>query len=493
MQSERLAEHDVHYQKNLSQRKVSDKAKRTPGRKKQLKTKSLKISQCMIVKNEENNIRQALSWGKEIMWEQIVVDTGSADRTVQIAEELGAKVCHYVWTDDFAAAKNFAIGQAKGDWIALLDADEYMTPEDARKIQEVLIELEEREFDGLSTNLQNLNDEGEAFSFGTQVRFFRNDPDIRYRRRIHEQLETVSGRKLRIGDATQELSIFHTGYQKKAMEGKEKKGRNRRLILAELDENPNDYEMMGYMGDDCLADGESEEATTWYRRSIQHMPSMLEPDDQRSAMTFTEFLHLLTEKEALLGDGLRMDEILGTYQRAIQLLPEEADFDYILGRFFAMKNDMTRAIRHLEMALSKLDRYGCYNKAMLLSGNVFDAYEILVRCYYETGEKQKCISYAVNYLNYNRYGVEVLFWLLKALLPDEGGKEKGTMENGAAGENGEREKREVLEALSRLYDVTALKDKVILVKTAEKAVGKDFSEFLLNQLFSQEERRRLGY
>ena len=91
-------------------------------------------------------------------------------------------------------------------------------------------------------------------------------------------------------------------------------------------------------------------------------------------------------------------------------------------------------------------------------------------------------------------GTEIVpIQFLKALLPDEGGKEKGTMENGAAGENGEREKREVLEALSRLYDVTALKDKVILVKTAEKAVGKDFSEFLLNQLFSQEERRRLGY
>lgn len=487
MQSERLAAHNVQYQKNRYQRNLFDKAKRAPGRKKHLKTKSLKISQCMIVKNEENNIRQALSWGKEIMWEQIVVDTGSADRTVQIAEELGARVCHYVWTDDFAAAKNFAIGQAKGDWIALLDADEYMTPEDAKKVQDVLVELEERAFDGLSTNLQNLNDEGEVFSFGTQVRFFRNDPDIRYRRRIHEQLETVSGRKLRIGDASQELSIFHTGYQKKAIEGKEKNGRNRKLILAELEENPDDYEMMGYMGDDCLAEGENEAAETWYRRSIQHMPSMLEPDDQRSAMTFTEFLRLLTEKEALLGDGLLMNEIFGTYQKATHLLPEEADFDYILGRFFAMKKDMTRAVMHLELALGKLDRYGSYNKAMLLSGNVFDAYEVLVRCYYETGEKQKCISYAINYLKYNRYGVEVLFWLLRVLLPD------GAKETGVAGENGERQKKEVLEALSRLYDFSALKDKLVLVKTAEKAVGKDFSSFLLNQLFSQEERTRLGF
>ena len=69
----------------------------------------------MIVKNEEKNIRRALSWGKDIMCEQIVVDTGSSDRTVEIAREMGAKIFFFPWINDFAAAKNFAIDQAKGD------------------------------------------------------------------------------------------------------------------------------------------------------------------------------------------------------------------------------------------------------------------------------------------------------------------------------------------------------------------------------------------
>ena len=75
----------------------------------------VRLSQCMIVKNEEKNIRQALSWAKEIAFEQIVVDTGSTDRTAKIAEELGASVYHFRWIDDFAAAKNYAISQAKGE------------------------------------------------------------------------------------------------------------------------------------------------------------------------------------------------------------------------------------------------------------------------------------------------------------------------------------------------------------------------------------------
>ena len=92
----------------------------------------IKLSQCMIVKNEEKNIRQALSWAKGIAFEQIVVDTGSTDKTVEIAEEMGAKVYHFTWIDDFSAAKNFAIEQATGDWIAFLDADGYFKSEDVK-------------------------------------------------------------------------------------------------------------------------------------------------------------------------------------------------------------------------------------------------------------------------------------------------------------------------------------------------------------------------
>ena len=87
--------------------------------------RQIRISQCLIVKNEESNIERALSWGKDMMWEQIVVDTGSSDRTVELAGKAGAKVFSFPWTDDFAAAKNYALEQAEGEWIAFLDAEEY--------------------------------------------------------------------------------------------------------------------------------------------------------------------------------------------------------------------------------------------------------------------------------------------------------------------------------------------------------------------------------
>ena len=343
--------------------------------------KHIRISQCMIVKNEEKNIERALSWGRDIMWEQIVVDTGSKDRTAELAERLGAKVFFFPWQEDFAAAKNYAIEKAEGDWIAFLDADEYMAADDAKRFRRLLEELEPKAYDGISTGWQQIDGKGNIFASGTQIRFFRNLPDIRYRRRIHEQLISTAGRALKVGDVVASFSIFHTGYQGEDSVETVRSDRNRRLILKELQENPKDREMMGYMGDECFCSGKRKEAEQWYRRSVEGMPPEVEENDQRSAVTYTRLLMILTEKE-----GAEWEDAGKVYDKAVSHLPREADFDYIAGRFFASAGQAGKAVSHLEQALEKLNTYGCSNRALILAGNLLDAYELLIRCCYETGE-----------------------------------------------------------------------------------------------------------
>lgn len=433
--------------------------------------KHIRISQCMIVKNEEKNIERALSWGRDVMWEQIVVDTGSTDRTAELAESMGAKVYTFPWIHDFSAAKNYAIEQARGEWIAFLDADEYMVPEDARKLFEVLDNPDSHRFDGISTGWQQLDAEGNIFASGTQIRFFRNKPDIRYRRRIHEQLESTQGRELLIGDAVASLSIFHTGYQGEAYARKNQGGRNRKLILEELRDNPKDYEMMGYMGDECLEEGDRAGAEQWYRRSAENMPDKLPETDQRSAVTYTRLLRILTEKEEASWDDVKI-----VYDRAVTHFPKEADFDYVAGRFFATAGKAGKACTHLETALRKLNDFGCSNRALLLAANLLDAYDLLVRCCYETGESQKCVSYAAACLKYDKYRMSVLSRLLLLLAP-EGGK----------GEDYHR----VLEFFEGIYDLSSLKDRVFLVKTSQRAGCISFAEYMVRQLFSPQERGAL--
>lgn len=427
----------------------------------------------MIVKNEEKNIEKALSWGKAIMWERIVVDTGSTDNTVELATKLGAKVVHFQWINDFAAAKNYAIDQAKGDWIAFLDADEYMDPSDAKKLEAVLQRLTNDSFDAVSTGWQQINDKGEIFLSGTQIRFFRNRPDIRYRRRIHEQLESLTGKSLRIGDVSKELSIFHTGYQQRELDEKKKNERNRILIQKELEADPENYEMMGYMGDECLGDKEYDEAKLWYGRAIEAMPSKLESYDQRSALTFTRMLTLLFKEE---GDS--WEQAKPVYEKATSLLPGEADFDYLTGRYFAGQEKAEEAAWYLEKALEKLNTYGCYNRALFLGANVSEAYELLTKCCFELGESEKCLNYGVAYLKFNRYEMGVLSRVLRILLPD--------------GDQGLSDCKAVMGFLSKLYEFGNLKDRLFVVKAAERSGCQGLAEYGWSSLFTIEERQRMG-
>ncbi len=83
-----------------------------------------KLSVCLITKNEEANLARCLESLRGLWDELIVVDTGSTDRTVEIAHSFGARLFHFTWQDDFSLARNFCISQATGDWILSIDADE---------------------------------------------------------------------------------------------------------------------------------------------------------------------------------------------------------------------------------------------------------------------------------------------------------------------------------------------------------------------------------
>ncbi|HYF75279.1 MAG TPA: glycosyltransferase family 2 protein, partial [Candidatus Nitrosocosmicus sp.] len=84
------------------------------------------VSLCMIVKNEEKFLENCLKSVKDFVDEMIVVDTGSADRTVEIAKSHNARVFYFEWINDFAAARNYALDQATGEYVLVMDADEYL-------------------------------------------------------------------------------------------------------------------------------------------------------------------------------------------------------------------------------------------------------------------------------------------------------------------------------------------------------------------------------
>jgi glycosyltransferase involved in cell wall biosynthesis len=162
------------------------------------------LSLCMIVRNEESVLKPCLASVKSYVDEIIIVDTGSTDQTVAIAQEFGARVFHHTWSGDFSAARNHSIAQAQGDWILVLDADEQLAPRDAQRIPQLIKNskvygyyLIQRTYlwDGnYVISIPNPRD----YEVGTEytncvqvpvIRLFRNDARIHYYGRVHELVE----------------------------------------------------------------------------------------------------------------------------------------------------------------------------------------------------------------------------------------------------------------------------------------------------------------
>ena len=97
-----------------------------------------KLSVCIIAKNEEQNIERCLRSLKPYPFEIVAVDTGSVDRTKEIAEAYADRVYDFTWCEDFAAAKNFAVSKASHPYVMVIDSDEYLDAVDFDGLLEML-------------------------------------------------------------------------------------------------------------------------------------------------------------------------------------------------------------------------------------------------------------------------------------------------------------------------------------------------------------------
>ncbi|MCI8664827.1 MAG: glycosyltransferase family 2 protein [Hungatella sp.] len=427
----------------------------------------VKISQCMIVKNEEKNIEQALTWAREIVSEQIVVDTGSSDRTAEIARRMGAKVYEFTWVDDFAAAKNYAISKASCEWIAFLDADEYMTKEDAGKVMSCIEKIHNSQYDGIMTAWVHMADEDQILGVETQIRIFRNIPALRYRRRVHEYLTFSGNLRDKNADMAGEISIFHTGYIKKERQEKKKSERNIKLIEAELKENPYDFEMWGYLGNEYDNADEWEAAEETYRKSISLMPEHLDEFDVNASMTYLRLLNLLIRRP-----GSEEAAVMEVYREAVKRRPMEADYDYLAGQYQASIGNYPAGEKHLRRALEILEQHRNTGKSMLLSAKILKAYELLAICCFNNGNLTGCVQIATALLKQDPYLMSTAVVMLSAFREDD-------KDGSKAGD--------VAAFLGRsFYDYSALKNRMFVLRAAMSA-GYKALEQIMRGTFTQEE------
>lgn len=195
------------------------------------------ISLCMIVKDEEQMLPVCLESVQGAVDEIIVVDTGSTDSTVHIAERYGASVVHFKWCDDFAAARNAGLEAASGDWILFLDADERIDEQGARELP---IWAQQDGVQGYFLQIHNYTGNGsQGVTINPVLRMFRHRPEYRFQGRIHEQIAESIIRSC--ADAhfhMTDVIIHHYGYSETIVSAKNKVNRNMQLLQQIIEEEP---------------------------------------------------------------------------------------------------------------------------------------------------------------------------------------------------------------------------------------------------------------
>ena len=276
----------------------------------------LPISLCMICRDEEEFLEQCLMAVMPLVKQMVVVDTGSSDNTVEIAESMGAEVHKFEWIDDFAAARNFSLSFAKEKWVIVLDADEML---DSFSISHVEDLIENPGISSLEVTIHNLNDKGPAQSFNL-VRMFRKHKDIKYKNPIHESVSeaiVAINRKKNMITAHSGLQIQHFGYLQEQLS--QKGERNLNLIRKILQKEPENlyFQMKEYEELEKL--GRREECNYKIKETFEYLASLT--PDQFAEFPFAPMI-AVNYTQLLLDDG-QWEEVINTADRWLKIFLEE--------------------------------------------------------------------------------------------------------------------------------------------------------------------------
>ncbi len=230
---------------------------RSPGR-----SGAVTLSAALIVRDEERFLDDCLDSLSGWVDEVVVVDTGSQDRTRDIARSRGARLLRHRWRDDFAAARNVALDACNGDWILYIDADERVIGGLPESVQ---AQLANPGIVGLTVKFRPVT----GFTFYREPRLFRRHEEIRFRGLIHEthlpDLYQLAARERRVIEHS-ELELHHLGYDGDISH---KHPRNLPLLEARVREDPGHVYSWWHLGQTLTALGRHGEAEAAWRQGLE--------------------------------------------------------------------------------------------------------------------------------------------------------------------------------------------------------------------------------
>ena len=260
------------------------------------------VSATLIVRNEERVLGACLASLDQVVDETIVVDTGSTDRSAELATCHGAKVFHFAWNDDFSAARNFAIEQASCPWLLYIDADERLRDGDRGTLRTALSTP-----GAVAATVRFYPRTG--FTAYRECRLYRRDPRLRFEGVVHESM-LPSIRRLIAAEGGYvldcDLTIDHVGYDGPQTH---KADHYLRLLARATESNPERVYLWWHLGSVHRDLGRIGDAETCWRRGLA-LARARGPRDSDDCLCHVELIKLELasggDAAELIADGRRL-------------------------------------------------------------------------------------------------------------------------------------------------------------------------------------------
>nr|WP_106783734.1 TDP-N-acetylfucosamine:lipid II N-acetylfucosaminyltransferase [Lysinibacillus timonensis] len=307
-----------------------------------------RLSICMIVKDEEKNLRRCLDSLKPLLEtdfvELIVVDTGSKDKTVEIAKEYTNRIYYHQWNNNFSDMRNISISYAKGNWILILDADEKIS-----NINNLILLLEQKNLNQYNTvqfqinNILSMNED--IINTTTSERMFKNDGDFCYFGSVHNQPN------LKRPILRSDIHIIHYGYINDDKDLMEKKfQRTATLLKEELKEDPKNIYYRFQLSRSFLMHGDTYEAY----EEIKHAYNLVKLEQ---ANKLKMYYYVYVELARVSFIIKRYQETVKICKEALMIKPNYIDFYYYLGYAHFNLKEYDEGIIALKKYFSLIQNY----------------------------------------------------------------------------------------------------------------------------------------
>lgn len=224
----------------------------------------MKISLCMIVKNEEEFLEKNLRSASHYVEDLVVVDTGSTDCTKEIAMKYTQKIYDFSWCNDFSAARNFSLEKASYDWVLVLDADEKIIDFDVRNVQKLIIA--NNPVVGRIKRINILSDATGERHLSERISRFFNRQLYHYEGIIHEQIVNINRNPHQT--VPLKITVEHLGYTQEVISRTAKISRNLTLLEQALSEAPEDTYLLYQLGKSYYLAKNYNEAIQCFKKAL---------------------------------------------------------------------------------------------------------------------------------------------------------------------------------------------------------------------------------